>query len=236
MDLSLGTAYSTTSTLSVSEQPLNAQPLATDAAQTLQAAAAGPAAVYHPSDEAQALGLTMEAVTTWIGRPQSADFPQKAAVQQVAQAALKSAFQSFQSTLTSAFPALGEKKFGFTVLADGSLKATNSAGQLSATDISRLNTLLNGDSDLKTAASDFRDASIDVVIADSPWSGSYLGGYNLTKDNFASTIDLGALFTPRGPVPTKEYIQGLFFNQLYTKGERLTEQTEAVLMASGTQG
>lgn len=233
MDISLSTAYTPSSvTLTPAQQTLTAQPLDSSATQALQNAASTPAAVYHPSEAAQALGVTVEAVETWVGRERSVDYPQKAAAHQVTHAALKSAFEQFKSNLASSSPDLAGKKFGFSVLADGSLKASNSAGQLSAADLTTLNALLNGDSRLKSAASDFRDASIDVVNADSPLSESALGGYTLTKDNFASTIDLAALFTPRGPTPTKEYVQGMFFSQLYSKGERMTQQTEAVMLAS----
>jgi len=232
MDLSVSTT--STASLTVSEQKITLQPVTGAAAQTLQAAAAGPAAVYYPSEAAQQLGLTMEAVNTWIGREQSADFPQKAAAHQVAHATLKSAFDDFKASLAATFPAIADKKFGFTVQADGSLKALNSGGQLSSADLAKLNTLLNGSAHLKDAAEGYRDAAIEVVNADSPWSGSYLGGYSLTQDNFAKTIDLGALFVPKGPVPTKESIQGLFFNQLYTKGEKMTQQIETVMLANRT--
>lgn len=230
MDLSVSTTSA--AALTVSEQKITLQPVTGAAAQTLQAASAGPAAVYYPSEAAQQLGLSMEAVETWIGREQSADFPQKAAAHKVAHASLKTAFEDFKANLASTFPAIADKKFGFTVQADGSLKALNSGGQLSAADLAHLNTLLNGSADLKSAAAAYRDAAIEVVNADSPWSGSYLGGYSLTQDNFAKTIDLGALFVPKGPVPTKESIQGLFFTQLYTKGEKMTQQMETVMLAS----
>lgn len=230
MALLISSAYTAPSNpLTVADQPLNAQPLAGAVVQTLQAAAAGPAAVYHPSEEAQQLGIPMEAVETFIGRPQSPDYPQKAAAQKVAMDTLNVAFQSLKSTLPAD---LAGKKFGFSVQADGTLKASNTSGQLSAQDLARLDSLLNANGDLVDAATAFRDTSIDVVAASGPLSEAGLGGYSLTKDNFGKTIDLAALFTPKGPVPTKEYVQGLFFNQLYAKAERLTAETETALMAS----
>ncbi|MGY4495527.1 hypothetical protein [Pseudomonas sp. TE3610] len=230
MALLISSTYPAPSTtLTVADQPLAAQPLSSETVQTLQAAAAGPAAIYHPSEEAQHLGATMEAVETWIGRPQAADYPQKAAAQKVALDTLKVAFQSLTSSLP---PDLAGKKFGFSVQADGTLKASNTSGQLSTQDLARLNSLLNANGDLVDAATAFRDTSIDVVEASGPLSEAGLGGYSLTKDNFGKTIDLAALFTPKGPVPTKEYVQGMFFSQLYAKGERMTPEMEIALMAS----
>jgi hypothetical protein len=230
MALLISSAYTAPSTLlTVANQPLTAQPVAADLSQTLQAAAAGPAAIYHPSDEAQQLTASMEVVEAWIGRPRSADYAQKAAAQQAALDTLDVAFQNLKSALP---PDLAGKKFGFSVQADGTLKASNSAGQLSTQDLARLNTLLNASGDLVDAAANFRDTSIEAVAADGPLSEAALGGYSLTQDNFAKTIDLAAMFTPKGPVPTKEYVEGKFFTQLYRKGERMTPQTEAVLLAA----
>lgn len=231
MELSsqLGPAPVSVARLSVSEQKPTFQPDA-DAA-TVSLNAAGPAAIYHPSEEAQALGQTFEVIETWIGRPQSSDFALMAARQKNAGESLKASFETFQSALQTAFPDLASKKFGFTIEADGSLKALDNAGGLSASDSKRLNTLLNASSGLKAAASGFRDASIDVVEADSPWSGSYMGKYSLTKENFASTIDLAALFIPKGEVPTQEHIGGFFINQLASKGELQTREGEAALLA-----
>jgi hypothetical protein len=133
--------------------------------------------------------------------------------------------------LAHAYPDLADKKFGFTIQADGSLKALNSSGQLSSSDMNRLNNLLNASSSLKSAASSYRDASIDLVAADSVWGGSYVGGYNLNKENFANTIDLGALFLKKGSVPNAETLNGFFSSQLWSKGERMTRETETVMLA-----
>lgn len=232
MAISLNTAFIQPSAtqLAQSSQTLTAQPLTDDQKDAL--VNANPAAVYHPSDETPASSPPIVAIETWIGRLQSPDFPQVAARHQDAHQSLKSSFEDFKSSLADTFPELADKKFGFTVNADGSLKAIDSSGQLTAADMSQLNKLLNASDDLKSAASNYRDASIDLVNADSPWGGSYLGGYNLTKDNFANTIDLGALFTPKGSLPTPETLAGFFSQQLWSKGERATQETEATMLAA----
>ncbi|WP_434573364.1 hypothetical protein [Pseudomonas sp. Z3-6] len=196
-----------------------------------QLANAGPAAIYHPSDDAQIMVESPVVIETWVGRSQSPDFPRFAALAESAKNTLKTSFETFQSTLSATHPDLAGKKYGFTVEADGRLKVLNTAGQLSSADTQRLTDLLNESSDLKTAAVAFRDASIDMVDADSPWSGSYLGRYNLTKENFANTIDLAPMLKPRGSVSPQEFSDGLFFNQLAYKGERATRETEAAMLA-----
>ncbi|KWS33602.1 hypothetical protein [Pseudomonas syringae] len=196
------------------------------------AAASTPAVVYHPSTEVPATTEPMEAVDTWIGRSQSPDFPQKAAQHGNSTEALKTSYEAFTSTLASVYPDLASKKFGFTIEANGNLKATNSSGELSDADTQQLNTLLNASSGLKAAAATYRERAIDMVDADSPWSGSYLGRYNLTKENFASSLDLGALFIPKTSTPSKDKIDGMFFNQLAYKGELHTQESEAAMLAA----
>jgi hypothetical protein len=180
---------------------------------------AGPAAIYHPSEETQTVEQPLVAITTWVGRSQSPDFPRYVAIT-----------ESAKSTLSATDPDLASKKYAFTVEADGKLKVLNTAGQLSTSQTQRLTDLLNESTDLKAAASALRDASIDMVDADSPWSGSYLGRYNLTKENFASTIDLAPLLKRAGSVPPQEFSDGLFFNQLAHKGELATQETEAAML------
>jgi hypothetical protein len=231
MELSLNTAYipPAHTSLTPSDQKLTTQPLTDAAKQAL--ANANPAVIYHPSEEAQVLAEPLEVIETWIGRSQSPDFARYAEAASSAQGALKSSFEDFRSTLLLEHPDLASKKFGFTVEADGSLKALNSAGQLSASETARLTQLLNESSGLKVAASVFRDASIDLVDADSPWSGSYLGRYSLTKENFATSIDLAALFIPRDISTIQEHSDGMFFNQLAYKGELATRETEEAMFA-----
>ncbi|SEE81928.1 MULTISPECIES: hypothetical protein [Pseudomonas] len=231
MAISLNAAFIQPSAaqLSQSSQPLTAKTLSEDLQKT--AININPAAIYHPSDETPATSLTIESIETWIGRSQSPDFPQVAERHKNAHQSLKFSFEEFQSALAHAYPDLADKKFGFTLQADGSLKALNSSGQLSSSDMNRLNNLLNASSSLKAAASSYRDASIDLVAADSVWGGSYVGGYNLNKDNFASTIDLGALFLKKGSVPNAETLNGFFSSQLWSKGERMTQATEAQMLS-----
>jgi hypothetical protein len=193
-------------------------------------ASAGPAAIYHPSDETQIMVDSPVVIETWIGRSQSPDFPKFAAIAESAKKTLTTSFEAFQTTLSKTDPGLAGKKYGFTVEADGKLKVLNSAGQLSSSDIQRLTDLLNESTDLKTAAGAFRDASIDMVDADSPWSGSYLGRYNLTKENFANSIDLAPMLKRIGSVTPQEFSDGLFFNQLASKGELATRETEAAML------
>lgn len=214
--------------LSQSSQPLTAKTLTEDQQKT--AVNINPAAIYHPSDEAPATSLPLESIETWIGRSQSPDFPQVAERHKNAHQSLKFSFEEFQSALTHAYPDLAEKKFGFTIQADGSLKALNSSGALSSSDMNRLNNLLNASSSLKSAASSYRDASIDLVAADSVWGGAYVGGYNLNKENFASTIDLGALFLKKGSAPNAETLNGFFSSQLWSKGERMTQASEVQML------
>lgn len=232
MQISLTSASIQTSTtrLSQSSQVLTAQTLSKEQKSALINAT--PAAVYHPSEEAVTQSPPTEAVTTWVGRSQSPDFAQIAVQHKSAHDSLKSAFEDFQATVASELPELAEKKFGFSVEADGSLTVLDPSGELSASDTQRLNELMNASSDLKAAAGNYRDASIDLVDADSPWGGSYLGGYNLNKDNFSSTIDLAALFIPKGSAPTVESVAGFFSNQLWSKGEPATQESEAAMLAA----
>ena len=214
--------------LSQSSQPLTAKTLTEDQQKTT--VNINPAAIYHPSDEVPATSPTVESIETWIGRSRSPDFPQVAERHQNAHQSLKSSFEEFQSALAHAYPDLADKKFGFTIQADGSLKALNTSGALSSSDMNRLNNLLNASSSLKSAASSYRDASIELVAADSVWGGSYMGGYNLNKENFANTIDLGALFLKKGSTPNAETLNGFFSSQLWSKGERMTQEMEVQML------
>lgn len=235
MNILSSTAVSSiATTLTVAAQPLTAQ--ATSNATTAAMAATDantPAAVYYPSEPAQSevASEPVEAIETWIGRGLSANFPQAAALHSANHDTLKSAFATFQSTLAKTYPALASQPFGFTVDTDGNLQAFGTAGSLSAADLGKLNTLLNASSDLKTAAVNYRDSAIELVAADSPWAGNYMGGYNLTKDNFSKTIDLAQLFAPTWPAP----LGGSFYHQLATKGEPMTQASEAAMLAARGQ-
>ncbi|RMT83039.1 hypothetical protein [Pseudomonas viridiflava] len=172
----------------------------------------------------------IEVIDTVIGPDQSPEFPRLAALSNSLKEQMKGSFEDFKSALSYLYPDLADKKFGFTVQEDGSLKAINSAGQLSDADMERLNTLLNSASELKSVAVAYRDSAIDMVNADSAFTGSYLGQYNLTKENFANTLDLGALLIPKTSTPSKEQFDGMFFNQMAAKAERATPE---VLIARG---
>ena len=202
MALSVSASYlaPATTALTPAEQKLNAQPLTDSATQAL--ASAGPAAIYHPSAPVDAMQPGPKAIDTWVGRDQSQDFPRLAQLAAGAQSVLKGAFEAFEATLSTTQPDLVGAKYGFTVEADGRLKVLDTAGELSRSAIERLTTLLNQNSSLKSAAVAFRDASIDMVDADSPWTGSYMGFYSLTNENFANTIDLAPLLKPWGSMTT----------------------------------
>ncbi|AVB22732.1 MULTISPECIES: hypothetical protein [Pseudomonas syringae group] len=232
ISLTPGNNTSPTVTLPHSGVTLTPQPLTDAQKEALKNAAANtPAVVYHPSTEVPATTEPMEAVDTWIGRSQSSEFPKMVAQHSSSTESLKTSYQAFKSTLASVYPDLASKKFGFTIEANGNLKATNSAGELNKADTEQLNTLLNASSGLKAAAATYRETAIDLVDADSPWSGSYLGRYNLTKENFADSLDLGALFIPKTSTPSKEQSDGMFFNQLAYKGVLHTQETEAAMLA-----
>jgi len=236
MDISLtaGSTLASTLRLNQSSQTLTAQPISE--AQKSAFSNATPAAIYHPSEAAQEISQTTStqsivAVNNY-GRPPSADFPAIAKLHQGAFYGLKSAFEEFKSALESTFPDLAEKKFGFTIEADGKLKALNPAGELSLTDMDQLDKLLNASSTLIGAADTYRDVSIDLVAADGNWGGSYLGDYQLDENNFASTIDLAALFIPKTTTLNPEAMAGWFSHQLWSKGELATKETHAAIMAS----
>jgi len=203
--------------LTPADQILVAKPL-TDLAKDA-VASAGPAAVYHPSADAEPM-QSLEAIDTWVGRSASRALPRIIEIAKGAQSVLNATFKTFQSTLAATYPDLAGTKYGFTVEADGALKVLNEAGQLSSSQTQRLTLLLNQSKDLKAAAITFRDASIDMVDADSPWSGNYLGRYSLTKENFAATIDLVPLFNKPGSVPPQEYADGFFSASWSTKAKR----------------
>ncbi|WLH33932.1 hypothetical protein PSH79_18560 [Pseudomonas sp. FP2196] len=232
MAISLNSAFIQPSAteLSKTAQPLTTTSLSEDLKKT--AVNLNPAAVYHPSDESQTISPTMEAIDVWLGRSQAADFPQIAEQHKNAHESLKLAFEDFKSALSYTFPDLASKKFGFTVEADGNLKALNPDNELSASDMDQLNSLLNASGALKTAALSYRDTSIELVAADAGWGGSHLGKYNLTKENFANTIDMAALFLPKGNAPSTEAIDGFFSHQLWRKGELGTPASDAAIVAA----
>ncbi|HEX8591849.1 MAG TPA: hypothetical protein VF682_00985 [Pseudomonas sp.] len=234
ISLTAGSTLASTMRLNPSSQTLTAQPISEE--QKLAFGSATPAAIYHPSEAAAALSQTVSTqpmvVVNTYGRPQSADFPAMAKLHQGAHYGLKAAFEEFNSALAYAFPDLADKKFGFTIEADGKLKALNTAGELSTTDMDQLDKLLNASSSLKSAAGTYRDVSIDLVAADGTWGGSYLGDYQLDKDNFASTIDLAALFIPKTDKPDPEAMAGWFSHQLWSKGELATPESHAAILAA----
>ena len=234
ISLTAGSTLAATPRLNQSSQTLTAQPISED--QKAAFSNATPAAIYHPSEAAQELSQTTSTqpmvVVNNYGRPPSADFPAVAKLHQGAFYGLKSAFEEFKSALESTFPDLAEKKFGFTIEADGKLKALNPAGELSITDMDQLDKLLNASGSLKSASDTYRDASIELVAADGNWGGSYLGDYQLDEDNFASTIDLAALFIPKTTTLNPEAMAGWFSHQLWSKGELATKETHAAILAS----
>ncbi|PRA31492.1 hypothetical protein CQZ99_26490 [Pseudomonas poae] len=218
-----------TTSLSPGKQNIEAQTL--NGADQHSLVSAGPAAIYHPSEPLDTALPASSAIDTWVGRDQSQDFPRLAAIAAGAQTVLKGVFQAFEAGLSAAQPDLVGAKYGFTVEADGRLKVLDAAGDLSRSTIERLTTLLNQSSALKSAAVAFRDASIDMVDADSPWTGSYMGYYSLTNENFANTIDLAPLLKPFGSMAPQATSDGLFINQLAYKGERATQETELAMYA-----
>ncbi|KTC64111.1 hypothetical protein AO262_18360 [Pseudomonas fluorescens ABAC62] len=226
MSISVSATYLQPANISLtpSDQKLVAQPLADAAKEAL--ANAAPAAIYHPSETA---GTAPEAVDTWVGRPQSRDFPRLAEIHTDAFNSLKSSFKAFESQLSANAPDLAGKQYGFTVEADGNLKVLDSDSQLSSSDTQRLTDLLNKSLGLKTTAVAFRDASIDVVDADSVWSG--LAYYSLTNENFAKSIDLAPLLREFDPSDLKDTRDRTFINQLGYKGELATQETELAMYA-----
>ncbi|AQY66665.1 hypothetical protein PverR02_16965 [Pseudomonas veronii] len=94
-------------------------------------ASAGPAAVYHPSADAEPM-QSLEAIDTWVGRSASRALPRIIEIAKGAQSVLNATFKTFQSTLAATYPDLAGTKYGFTVEADGALKVLNEAGQLSS--------------------------------------------------------------------------------------------------------
>ena len=209
--------------LSQTSQPLTTKTLSEDLLKTT--VNINPAAIYHPINEAPAPSPETASIESMIARTQSPDYPQIAEGHKSAHQSLKLSFEEFQSALAHTDPDLAKKKFGFTIEADGSLKVLNSSSQLSASDMDRLNERLNASSELKSAASSYRDASIALVAADATWGGNFTGGYILNKENFANTIDLGALFLKKGTTPNAETLNGFFSSQLWSKGERMTHET-----------
>ncbi|WP_300635223.1 hypothetical protein [Pseudomonas sp.] len=231
MALSVSAAYlaPANTRLAPSEQKLTPQALPQAATQPL--ANAGPAAVYHPSEAAQAASEPPQVIDTWVGRSESPQYPRFVERFNGAQAVLKSAFAAFESTLDSTAPDLAKTDYGFTVEADGRLKVLDKAGQLSDATIKRLTVLLNGSAELKTAAVAYRNATIDMTDASSPWSGSVMGYYSVTNENFAKSIDLAPLLRTYDPSDLKDIKDRFLVTQLAYKGERATEETEQAMFA-----
>ncbi|MDF2793052.1 MAG: hypothetical protein K0S85_805 [Pseudomonas orientalis] len=221
--------------LAPSEQTLTPQTPSEAAGQAL--ANAGPAAVYHPSEAAQTLREPVQVIDTWVGRSQSPEYSRFVERFHGAQAVLKSAFTTFESALASTAPDLAGTDYGFTVETDGRLKVLDKAGQLSEANIQRLTDLLNGSADLKSAAVTYRNATIDMMDASSPWSGSVMGYYSLTNENFANSIDLAPLLRTYDPSDLTDIKDRFLVTQLAYKGERATEETErAMFERRGGQG
>ncbi|MGY2959898.1 hypothetical protein ACVWZP_000847 [Pseudomonas sp. TE36184] len=131
MVLTLSSTYipSANTHLTPADQILVAKPL-TDLAKDA-VASAGPAAVYHPSADAEPM-QSLEAIDTWVGRSASRALPRIIEIAKGAQSVLNATFKTFQSTLAATYPDLAGTKYGFTVEADGTLKVLNEAGQLSS--------------------------------------------------------------------------------------------------------
>ncbi|GAB7531071.1 hypothetical protein PS3A_34830 [Pseudomonas sp. 3A(2025)] len=228
MDISLNTALSPQLTLSTASIKATTEALDPATTKTFDT----PAAVYHPSAEATALSQASAAGNNWVGKPDYADFPAMVARHQAAHNVLKASFDEFKSALAYAFPDLAEKKFGFTIDEDGNLKALNTTGELSGKDLEQLDTLLNASSALKRSAEAYRDASIDMVAAESPLSASLYSEYVLNKENFAKTIDLADLFIERKDKElSSEKVAGWFNSQLWRKGEYVPAQYGVVEQA-----
>lgn len=234
MALSVSPAYIPPANLNLtpSEQKLVPQASTDPAKQAL--ANAGPAAIYHPSEAATTTAQAPEAVDTWVGRSESPHFPRFVDLFNGAQSALKASFQTFEANLAATAPDLASTGYGFTVEADGRLKVLDTAGQLSREATERLTVLLNQSVELKATAVAYRNAAIDMVDAGSPWSGSTLGYYSLTNENFASTIDLAPLLKDTRTMVPAEFKDATFFTQLSNKGERATRETEHAMLERRT--
>ena len=61
-----------------------------------------------------------------------------------------------------------------------------------------------------------------------------MGYYSLTKENFASTIDLAPLLKDTRTMVPAEFKDATFFTQLSNKGERATRETEHVMLERRT--
>ena len=231
MALSVSSAYIPPATVSLtpSDQKLVPQALTDSAKQAL--ANTTPAAIYHPSEAATTTAQPLEAVETWVGRSESPEFPRFVDLFNGAQSALKASFKTFEANLAATAPDLASTGYGFSVEADGRLKVLDRTGQLSRAATERLTVLLNQSAELKAAAVTYRNAAIDMVDAGSPWSGSLMGYYSLTNENFASTIDLAPLFRTHDPSDFKGGRDQFFITQLSSKGERATQETEQAMFA-----
>ncbi|MEE3912936.1 hypothetical protein V2I80_07335 [Pseudomonas viridiflava] len=163
-------------------------------------------------------------IGTVIGPDQSPEFLLFAVENNRLRDQMQNSFEDFKSALSELYPDLADKKFSFTVAEDGSLKVLDTSSELDADDMDRLNALLNSSKGLKSIALRYRDSTINLVNADSAWSGRYLGQYNLTKENFADMLDLGAISMPKTSTPSKEQVDGMFFNQMARKAERATPE------------
>ncbi|HJH21916.1 MAG TPA: hypothetical protein K8W20_24820 [Pseudomonas lactis] len=229
MALSVSSAYIPPAALSLTPSDQKLVPQApTDPTRQAMANAA-PAAIYHPSEPTQTTQEPLEVIDTWVGRSQSPEFPRFVEQFTGAQSALKASFKTFEAALATTAPDLARTDYSFTVESDGRLKVLDKAGQLSDANVQRLTELLNHSTDLKAAAVAYRNAAIDMVDADSPWSGSYLGYHSLTNENFAKTIDLAPLLREFAPSDLKGAKDRFFVTQLAYKGERATEETERAM-------
>ncbi|AUZ47263.1 hypothetical protein [Pseudomonas orientalis] len=229
MALSVSAAHIAPSNARLAPSEQNLTPQAPPEAARQALASAGPAAVYHPSEAAQTLREPLQVIDTWVGRSESPEFPRFAERFNGAQAVLKSAFTTFESALASTAPDLAGTDYGFTVEADGRLKVLDKAGQLGEANIKRLTVLLNGSAELKTAAVAYRDATIDMMDASSPWSGSVMGYYSVTNENFAKSIDLAPMLRTYDPSDLTDIKDRFLMTQLAYKGERATEETERAM-------
>lgn len=194
---------------------LTAKPIDAATAQAFKNATT-PATVYHPSTPPSTTSPLLVADIEYIGSTsQAANYPQMAEQYDSAYLSLKNAFSQFKAGLDLLDPVLAQKDFGLTVDAEGKLILLNSSGSLNATDIERLNEMFKSSDALKGAASRYMNASIDLVKADAAWGGNFMGRFDLNKNNFASTIDIAALFKTTSGVSSME---GWFSSQLWAKG------------------
>ncbi|MBD8573011.1 hypothetical protein IFR09_01570 [Pseudomonas syringae] len=229
MDVSLNALFnpSTTVNLTRSTESIKTQTDLLDAS-TVKTLIT-PAAVYSPDSGSGVSGQPLK--PAWTGIPENTIFKAAAAQYKEAYNALEMSYADFKAGLASRFPELADKNFSFTIVEDGSLKAINTGGQLSGQEMEQLESLLNASDSLKTSALLYRDSAIAMVDADAPWGGNLMGEYVLNKENFAKTIDLGALFIERKDQElTSEKVAGWFTSQLWSKGQYEPFKSEVIEM------